>query len=85
MIPHLITTPADSSMKLLKTKVKKFESYAGVDKPIDEQINEFVESNNISIMDVKYIVRSETEVALIIYMEEVTLDENKWNYFISYR
>lgn len=70
MIPHLITTPADSSIKLLKTKVKKFESYAGVDKPIDEQINEFVESNNVSIMDVKYIVQERNEVALIIYTEE---------------
>ena len=52
------------------TKVKKFESYAGVDKSIDEQINEFVESNNVSIMDVKYIVQERNEVALIIYMEE---------------
>lgn len=71
MIPHLITTHTDSSIKLLKTKVKKFESYLGVDKPIDEQINEFVETNNVSIMNVKYIVQDRNEVALIIYMEEV--------------
>ena len=53
------------------TKVKKIESYLGVDKPIDEQINSFVELNNISIMDIKYIVQERSEVALIIYMEEV--------------
>ena len=57
--------------KLIKTRVKKFESYLGVDKPIDEQINSFVESSNISIMDIKYIVQERSEVALVIYMEQV--------------
>lgn len=69
MIPHLIMNGDIAT--LLKTKVKKFESYLGVDKPIDEQINGFVESNNISIMDIKYIVQERSEIALVIYMEQV--------------
>lgn len=70
--PRLFIPQTDSSsITFIKTKVKRFESYSGVDKPIDEQINKFVESNNVSIMDVKYIVQERSEVALVIYMEAI--------------
>lgn len=69
--PRLVTTHTDSSITFIKTKVKKFYSYSGVDKPIDEQINEFVEANNISIMDIKYVVQERSDVALVIYMEAI--------------
>ena len=69
----ILTAHSDSSITLLKTKVKRFYSYYGVDKIIDEQINEFIESNNVSIIDIKYVVRERDEIALVIYMEEVKL------------
>lgn len=72
MIPGpILTCHENSSMTLLKTKVKKFEAYHSVDKKIDEQINEFVEANNVSILDVKYVARERDEIALVIYMEQV--------------
>lgn len=68
MIDEPIITYKESKIELLKCYTKKFYEARYTEKSIDKQINEFVDKENVQIVDVKFIVdTSGTKYALLIY------------------